>query len=326
MAGGIFVSYRRDDNRYAAGRFYDRLAQHFGPKQIFMDVDTIEPGLDFVKVLNERVGSCAVLVAVIGPAWLDVRDANGRRRLDDPADFVRIEIEAALARDVRVVPLLVEGAAMPREADLPESLRSLARRNAVTLTHATFGRDVAALISVLEKDVRPKGTRWFGGSGAAVPPIPAKPPVGVSAAVELPMGTVAQQQSGARLGAWLFVFGALPFVIGAAFVFHNLKWSALGDGGDRPGLTGFLAGCAIVLGASTGIFFGESRVSKLEKLLCGIGALSAVAFVAWPFCDILKISFLGPEKHNLSGQLAAVCIAVVGTAALAIWWRWKPGP
>ena len=167
MAGGIFVSYRRDSYRHAAGRFHDKLALHFARDQIFMDVDAIEPGLDFVKVLHERVGTCDVLVAVISPAWLDARDEAGHRRLDDPDDFVRIEIEAALARDVRVVPVLVGGATVPRESDLPETLKPLARRHAVVLNHTTFGRVMDALIKVLEKDVRPKENGLSGGGKQA---------------------------------------------------------------------------------------------------------------------------------------------------------------
>ena len=167
MAGGIFVSYRRDSYRHAAGRFHDKLALHFARDQIFMDVDAIEPGLDFVKVLHERVGTCDVLIAVISPAWLDARDEAGHRRLDDPDDFVRIEIEAALARDVCVVPVLVGGATVPRESDLPETLKPLARRHAVVLNHTTFGRDMDALIKVLEKDVRPQENGWSGGGKQA---------------------------------------------------------------------------------------------------------------------------------------------------------------
>ncbi len=159
MAAGIFICYRRDDSSDAAGRLYHPFKDRFGPERVFMDVDAIEPGVDFVKVVTERVGNCAVLVAVIGPKWLDIRDEHGRRRLDQPEDLVRVEIQTALSRDVRVIPLLVNNAMMPREADLPEPLRPFARRNAFTVTHATFGRDMSALMRVVEKDVRPKG--WF---------------------------------------------------------------------------------------------------------------------------------------------------------------------
>src|SRR5262245_30179670 len=115
MASGIFVSYRRDDSRHAAGRLLDRLRQTYEPRHLFMDVNDIAPGLDFVKVLSEQVAACDVMLVVIGPNWLDAREDTGKRRLDDPRDFVRIEVEAALRRDVRVIPVLVDGASMPDE-------------------------------------------------------------------------------------------------------------------------------------------------------------------------------------------------------------------
>jgi hypothetical protein len=126
----IFISYRRDDSGGWAGRLYDRLSQHFGRDNVFMDIDTIEPGLDFVEVIGQAVGSCDALIALIGKQWLTLTDDAGRRRLDDPEDFVRLEIAAALARNIRVIPALVQGARMPRSPDLPDVLRMLARRNA----------------------------------------------------------------------------------------------------------------------------------------------------------------------------------------------------
>src|SRR5215470_5021823 len=99
MATGIFISYRREDAAHAAGRLVDRLEKTYQRDQIFMDIDNIEPGVDFVKALSEKVLGCDVLLAIIGPNWLDVTDDNGRRRLDSPYDFVSIEIETALKRD-----------------------------------------------------------------------------------------------------------------------------------------------------------------------------------------------------------------------------------
>src|SRR5207253_8227229 len=95
--GGIFVSYRRQETSHLAGRLYDRLADRFGEGQVFIDVDTIEPGVDFAEEITRAVAACQVLVAVIGPSWLIASDERGRRRLDDPNDFVRLEIESALA-------------------------------------------------------------------------------------------------------------------------------------------------------------------------------------------------------------------------------------
>jgi hypothetical protein len=108
-AGRVFISYRRGDAAYPAGRLFDRLVDRFGAGRVFEDVDSIEPGDDFAEVITATVESCAVLLAVIGPHWLAAAGQDGRRRLDDPEDFVRLEIEAALARGVRVIPVLVDG-------------------------------------------------------------------------------------------------------------------------------------------------------------------------------------------------------------------------
>lgn len=156
MAGGIFVSYRRDDSRHAAGRLVDRLVQAFGSNQLFMDVDSIDIGLDFVKVLNEKVAACDVMLVVIGPQWLDARDAQGRRRLDDPHDLVRLEVETALVRDVRVVPILVDGAVLPQTDHLPPSLQPLTRRQSTSIAHERFGADADRIVAALQNAIAPR--------------------------------------------------------------------------------------------------------------------------------------------------------------------------
>src|SRR5262245_27035916 len=135
MGGGIFISYRRDDSRHAAGRLVDRLAQMFPREQLFMDVDAIEPGLDFEKVINAKLAACDVMLAVVGPNWAASRDESGGLRLADPKDFVRLELEAALKRKIRIIPVLVDGAKIPKGDGLPDVLRPLIRRNAVSLSH-----------------------------------------------------------------------------------------------------------------------------------------------------------------------------------------------
>ena len=149
--GRIFISYRRGETAYPAGWLYDRLADRYGGEQVFKDVDSIELGDDFVEVINGAVGSCDVLLALIGEDWLTITDAQGRRRLDDPHDFVRLEIEAALARDVRVIPILVDGARMPAAEELPNSLSKLARRQALELSPARFASDTGQLLKGLDK-------------------------------------------------------------------------------------------------------------------------------------------------------------------------------
>lgn len=165
---GIFVSYRRDDSRDVAGRLVDRLRQVYSEDQLFLDIDGIPAGTNFEAVLDERLKACDVLVAVIGPHWLSAQDAVGARRLDLPEDYVRREIAAALERDdVRVIPLLVSGAAMPRAADLPEDLRRLATRQSFQLRYERFSADTNDLIAQISKVVAPADKRRFGKSTLA---------------------------------------------------------------------------------------------------------------------------------------------------------------
>jgi uncharacterized membrane protein YhaH (DUF805 family) len=160
MEGRIFINYRREINAAAAGRLYDRLDQHFDHERLFMDVDGIEPGVDFVKELDDQVARCSAFIAVIGPGWTDLKNAEGQRRLDQPNDYVRIEIELALKRDIRVIPVLVDGARMPTAKELPASLELLSRRNAVTLSHHRFGSEVDELAQALQRalGLHPKST------------------------------------------------------------------------------------------------------------------------------------------------------------------------
>jgi hypothetical protein len=151
MTGKIFINYRRGDDPQAAGRLFDRLQDIFEPEQLFLDVDNIAPGLDFMHVLDERVAECDVVLAVIGKGWIDARDAAGARRLDDPHDFVRIEITSALNQGKRVIPVLIGDTPMPHPQELPEVLRPLARRNAVRLTHERFRADTQGLVKALQQ-------------------------------------------------------------------------------------------------------------------------------------------------------------------------------
>ena len=151
MKDQILINYRRDDTSGYARLIFDRLISHFGEDRIFMDVDGIEPGQDFVKVIDSAVGSCKVLIALIGRNWKDVADESGNRRLENPEDFVRLEIQTALTRDIPVIPTLIQGATMPNGKDLPEDIKSLTRRQAIEINHKSFNTDVERLIRSLEK-------------------------------------------------------------------------------------------------------------------------------------------------------------------------------
>lgn len=159
MSSRVFISYRRGDSSGHAGRIYDQLSTRFGDGQVFMDVDAIEPGVDFVDYIADAVGSCDVLVAVIGPDWLDASGPDGRTRLEDPHDFVRLEVSTALERDVRVIPVLVEGAAIPSERELPTPLTKLARRHALSVSDSRFKYDVGRLVETIDKVLAGKSTR-----------------------------------------------------------------------------------------------------------------------------------------------------------------------
>jgi TIR domain-containing protein len=152
MAAKVFISYRRADSAGYAGRVMDRLDRELGRDLVFMDVDAIPLGTNFSKVLHEEVAKCGVLLAVIGPNWLDVRDEHGNRRLDDPNDFVHIEIAAALQRSIPVIPVLLEGARIPKAIELPEDLKELALRNGMEIRHASFQDDMNRLIRGLKED------------------------------------------------------------------------------------------------------------------------------------------------------------------------------
>ena len=152
-AGGprIFLSYRRDDTAGHAGRLRDALAARFGPERVFMDLESIRAGDDFVEIVKKAVDSSGVVVVVIGRQWLSASDKKGNRRLDNPQDFVRLEVETALRRGARVIPALVQHAEMPAEDALPEPLAKLARRNAVEISDSRWAFDVDRLGDAIEE-------------------------------------------------------------------------------------------------------------------------------------------------------------------------------
>lgn len=154
MGHAIFISYRRDDTEGEAGRLFDDLTRAFGENCVFMDVAGIKPGTDFRKAIEDNVVTCGVLLAVIGPSWVTIKDAAGNLRLADPNDFVGLEISSALKRDVPVIPVLVHDAKMPHPESVPDSLKDLCYRNSVELSHARWNSDVGLLINALKAYVK----------------------------------------------------------------------------------------------------------------------------------------------------------------------------
>ncbi len=151
--GGIFICYRREDSVAYAGRLFDHLSDQFAGEQIFMDIDTMKVGFDFVSQLEIAVAGCDVLIVVIGKNWLTATNDEGKRLLDDPEDFVRIEIKTALERNIPVVPLLVGGAVVPKGSDLPNEIAHLSRRHGVEISDIRFRTDVSRFVESIKEYV-----------------------------------------------------------------------------------------------------------------------------------------------------------------------------
>jgi formylglycine-generating enzyme required for sulfatase activity len=171
----VFISYRRENTAGEARALFNDLAARLGEDSVFMDVDSIALGRDFRSVLQETTASCDLMLVLIGRNWVDARDEGGRVRLENPADYVRLEIEAGLKRDIAVTPVLVQGAHMPAPEDLPAEIRNLAYRNGFELSHNRWESDFQEMVRRLDLDggtpdhqVRPAGSQ-------RLTPAPAEP-------------------------------------------------------------------------------------------------------------------------------------------------------
>ncbi len=195
---GVFISYRREDSSGHAGWLREGLAERLGRDRVFMDIDTIEPGLDFVEVLERAVDDCDVLLVLIGKAWLTTKGADGRRRLDDPKDYHRLEVESALKRRIRVIPVLVQDATVPRAEELPPTLQTLARRHATELDDSKWAYDIDRLSTIVKKDLKDPSDdpRW-----QQPPPPPQAPPSQVASPQPPGAGEEESSRSGSSAGA-----------------------------------------------------------------------------------------------------------------------------
>lgn len=217
MPGKIFISYRRRDDPGTAGRLFDALNEAFDHDRLFLDVDSIEPGLDFVDVIEDRVAKSEILLAVIGQHWIDASDDRGGRRLDNAQDYVRIEIESALKQNKRVIPVLIGDTKMPPADSLPDSIRRLARLNGVMLRYERFHDDMAHLVGALK--------HAMGDDLAPTPPPqPQSTPLAVFAAVSpqpSSAGSINFFQAKAALLACGLAVVAVALATGAYFQFGD---------------------------------------------------------------------------------------------------------
>ena len=215
----IFISYRREDSAGSAGRLFENLKRRFVGEQIFIDVTGIAIGQDFRKAIDEHVSACDVLLVVIGRNWVGARGSTSAPRLQDAKDFVRLEVVSALKREIPVVPVLVDGATMPKHEDLPEELESLGWRQAMELRHTRWDDDVDELMDSLEKITNKSGSPRPLSSpplpGLQPSPPPRTPPLGL---VSSPGVRVAPSRA-----AYLAVGGVLIGVIVAGLLYYSLR-------------------------------------------------------------------------------------------------------
>lgn len=342
----VFVNYRRKDAPGSAGRLHDDLADRFGEETLFRDVQ-MRPGIDFVDEITRAAGSCHVLLAVIGPRWATVTDPDGRHRLMDPGDYVRIEIETALAReDVVVVPVLVEDAMMPAPAELPPSLAELARLNACRLGDGSWDYDVQrlgdALAPVLEADGRrgadpvpsDEGPGWGEAAKVTIAALAAGP-----LALLLSAGLQNRPSAGGaggisplsdarrRVGYYAFERGITWAVVGAVIL---VAWVVVTRAG-RPLVGSVLAGaCAGALGGVlAGIVFQGAKYLHNPELSTQLDVPSGVSARAIGYAlaaALIGWTLAGAARHlsRLEGVMAGAAggaLAAVVTAATSGTWR-----
>jgi hypothetical protein len=316
----IFISYRREDAPAHAGRLYDGLVDEFGAHQVFMDVDNLEPGVDFVERLHTAVGTADAVLVVIGRGWLSAKNIEGERRLDDPEDFVRLEVGLALTGEPVVIPILVGGATMPTEDDLPPELVQLARRNALTMIDADWRSGLARLVAALRRIVDPvpepgataevyRSTRaeaeadteseadTEGAAEAEEQPVEPKRP----SAVPVPL-----------LATALALAGAAALVLGTFLQVDD--WAHPGGGGDRDGLGYFsaVAPMGLLVGALAALALSYSR--KYGRIATGVFLGFALAGVARYLSLVGIWRVEEPADPNYSRGAA---IALVGSLLLA---------
>jgi hypothetical protein len=313
MAQRIFISYRRDDSRGYAGRLQGDLSRRYSDEHVFRDVE-IPPGADFGEYITGLVDKCNVVLAIIGPGWLDARDREGERRIDKPDDWVRLEIERALARDgVEVIPVLVDGARLPPREELPESLLALRRRNAFELSDRRWDYDVAQLGQHLDRVLR--GTSALHVRPADLPTTTATPTAAVAAAPPpAPTPTPAPEPADHTTFA---VFAAAAVALLAAFpadlLAHNLVDRAPLDRDNLVTVRDFILEKAIFFGivgalaALTVGFLSRRSREPIVSTLLGLGAgIVAGAAYAGAYAGLTLSSAEGTDTASTAvGMIAA---------------------
>ncbi|HEX2404223.1 MAG TPA: toll/interleukin-1 receptor domain-containing protein [Acidimicrobiia bacterium] len=266
----IFICYRREDSSGHAGRLYDRLGARFGD-DVFMDIDAIGPGVEYARLIDETIDTVEAVIVVIGQQWLSSTDAEGSRRLEDPEDLVRQEISAALARDVLVIPVLVQGAVLPGPEALPPELVGLARHNAFEVSDARWNYDADRLVQALEEAL---------ATTAPAAPLPVIDP-GVD---ERP--SVSSDAPPSSTPMVLAVTGALLVLLFGLFVgptsHKEQLWFRM------------IVALAVVSVTAAGL------TTKRWRWVMGAGSIGLVGFVLWLVILFSGVPSLEVAEHSLS--------------------------
>jgi hypothetical protein len=307
----VFISYRREDSAGHAGRLYDAVAAHLDDDKVFMDVE-MAPGIDFVERISTAVGACRALVVVIGPRWAQPLDGHATARIADPDDFVRLEVETALrSPQVRVIPVLVGGARMPDPSELPESLRPLARRNALELSDLRWRYDVGRLLDALDDVLVPATGRAGAAPGRdrsrpTAPPRPSRVHSLLPLFAEGVLVAAAAGMLGRALGGWVDDHTTTG-VIAATIVRRTVTWSIV----------------AAALGAWLTLRRGEPRQIAWRTLAgLALGALAGAlggALYELPRIVNANVTLSAADQGRLAvGSLAATG-GLLGLALGALW-------
>lgn len=296
-SGRVFISYRREETAYAAGWLFDRLVERLGRGQIFKDIDSIQLGDDWVDVIDAAVGSCDVLLALIGDQWLTIADEYGRARLENPDDLVRLEIEAALARNVRVIPILVEGARMPRSDELPASLSRLTRRQALELNPSSFDFDTGRLLNVLDGTLaevhhQPTGTSPAGTLHGAEPSV---------AATSAPSEVASLEQDRLRRKRRRVLTAAAVGAVAVALGVTGALVLLPGDGSPGTDTSGSATNTPEAASAPGPIVYAEGRTVAIPSEQAWTDT-----HVECKEGDLLDISATGKILHNKATSESAV--------------------
>jgi hypothetical protein len=274
----VFLSYRREDSRADAGRLYDRLSAAFGAENVFMDVDDIVAGDNFVERMKQTLDQCDVLLLVIGPRWHSITDAEGRPRLASPADFVRLEVQTALERDIPLIPVLVGGAAMPTRADVPSQLADVVLRQAIQISDARFHEDADRLIEAIRRVTRARLRRplWRRPATLAMA-------IGVAAIVAAV--AVYIRESGDRAPPLRSAPATLSAAEAKAMIaekdFHEAQWNASARGVEHAYTTRVGGDAVMIADGATGLVWekgGSGRPLSYGDALARVNEMSVQRF------------------------------------------------